>query len=54
MPVGTISVDCRTPLADTGWIDRGVSGDDYVVDPEIEDIVAAWVRVLHALLVRPS
>ena len=53
-PVGTISVDCRTPLADIGWIDRGVSGDEFVVDPEIEAIVAAWVRVLHALLVRPS
>lgn len=54
-PLGTISIDCRTALSDTGWID--VSGSlqgQYVVDQGVEDILWAWSRVIHALLIRSA
>lgn len=52
-PLGTISVDCRTALSDTGWVERsGPLQGQYVVDQEVEDILWAWSRVIHALLIR--
>jgi hypothetical protein len=39
-PIGTISVDCQTPLSDTGWISESLSeGKALTVDPEIEEIL---------------
>lgn len=52
-PIGTISVDCETPLADTGWVDFAQSKpDERTIDQNVEDILKAWARVVHALLVR--
>lgn len=52
-PIGTISVDCETPLADTGWVDfAGLQPDERTIDQNVEDILKAWARVVHALLVR--
>ena len=54
-PVGTISVDCQTPLSDTGWVaGTPAEGSDFAVDPEIEEILWGWSRVVHALLIRAA
>jgi NTE family protein len=54
-PLGTISVDCRTALSDTGWVDEsGSMQGQHVVDQEVEDILWAWSRVIHALLIRAA
>lgn len=52
-PIGTISIDCQTALADTGWMDAADSGGgEKVVDEKIEDVLWAWSRIIHALLIR--
>lgn len=57
-PIGTISVDCETPLADTGWVD-GVAAPEIGNEPEkqpvrlnedVATVMSAWAAVIAAVL----
>ncbi|WP_417734250.1 patatin-like phospholipase family protein [Rosistilla oblonga] len=57
-PIGTISVDCETPLADTGWVD-GAPAPEIGNEPEkqpvrlnedVATVMSAWAAVIAAVL----
>ncbi len=54
-PIGTLSVDCETPLADTGWCTEDQVDDvDPANPPEIVadvlTVMSAWATVVGAML----
>jgi NTE family protein len=55
-PIGTLSLDCETPLADTGWCTdahaRGAAnaGSPDAVDHNVLNVLRAWAGVVGAML----
>jgi NTE family protein len=47
-PVGTLSVDSETPLADTGWLEQTSYGP--VAHADVVRIMMAWAYIVHRLL----
>jgi NTE family protein len=50
-PIGTLSVDCETPLADTGWCTTDQNeGIETQVAGDILTVMTAWATVVGAML----
>jgi hypothetical protein len=52
VPIGTVSVDCENPLADTSWVtDAGnAAGQHDSVEKDVERIMLAWADVIAAMI----